>query len=227
MNYLRKVIHSGKCEVLYLFFLIVLTIGNSNTFFVLLFKLIIGFFIFILIYFLKLKFKIFNTLLLTAVTIFVTSSLFDGGVNNNGILVILKAILLYFTLVFNIFSVTQELYQRNVKAKRNYNSLKLLYVIISFLLLIGTVVLSYSNIYENIWLSDNNAFTFIPYNTFLPLYYSSSTYFTVGYGDIIPVSSTARIVSISQMFFSYLITCLILPSVLVAFQKLFQDQKEQ
>lgn len=226
MNYLKKIIYNNKCEMLYFFFLILLTIGTNNNFFILFVKLIISFSIFILIYFLKLKFKIFNTLLLTFVTVFVSSSLFDG-ISNNGILVILKTLLLYFALVFNIFSVTRVLYQRNVDAKRNYNSLKLLYVIFSFLLLIGTVVLSYSYIYENIWISDTNAFAFTPYNTFLPLYYSSSTYFTVGYGDIIPVSNTARVVSISQMFFSYLITCLILPSVLVAFQKLFQDQKDR
>lgn len=179
----------------------------------------------VLPFFLKLWAKIINTLIL-GVSIPIISSIFYRNTQNRaGYLSLVISILLYCALILNIFFVIKELYQREPQGGKRDNGLKLLYVILAFIILIGTIILSYGHIYENIMLSDPQAFAVGSEVTFLAVYYSSVTYFTVGYGDIVPKSDLARAVSISQMVSGYIVTCLILPTVLVAFQKLFQKTR--
>lgn len=227
MNTINKYILKNKYELLFiLFIMFIITANSSLLLFINISSLIISFILPVLCYFHKIRFKIINTLILTISTITVSSNLFNYSINVTTIVAIIKVFMLYFTLVLNIFLVTKELYQVKINFKKNYYGMKLLYVIVSFILLTGTVVISYSLIYENIWFYNPNSFSLDNVDFFPSMYYSSTTFFTVGYGDIIPISYHARLVSMSQMFLSYLITCLILPSVLVAFQKLFQDKSD-
>ena len=184
--------------------------------------LIVG--LWIMPYFLNLGFKIINTAILAISTNYVSATFFMNSKNSVGRLSVIIAIMLFTAMVVNVFLVIKEMYQLRVTKGEKHNGFKLLYVVLAFMLLIGTVVFSYSHIYENILSNDPSAFVISNDISFSAIYFSSTTYFTVGYGDITPVSDLARSVSISQMVFGYIITCLILPTTLVAFQKLFEGK---
>lgn len=175
-------------------------------------------------YFLNMKFKVINTVILSGSIVLITSTFFKTSRNDTSSLAVVIVLMLFVALVFNILLVIKEMYQRKETSSRKHNGLKLSYVLFAFNLLIGTVLLSYSHIYSNIQFHDPSAFVVSNQAEFSSLYYSSTTYFTVGFGDIIPVSYLARATSTSQMIFGYLITCLIIPTLLVAFQKLFGEE---
>jgi len=58
----------------------------------------------------------------------------------------------------------------------------------------------------------------------ISLYFSGTTYFTVGYGDITLASNVARMVCLSEIVFGYLTTCLIHLHYLLLFNKYFIKQ---
>lgn len=222
---MRLFLQKYRLEAIYLFVLLLMIISNqSSTRLALIIKgvLIVG--LWIMPYFLNLSFKIINTVILAISTNFVSATFFMNSKNSVGSLSVIIAIMLFAAMVVNIFLVIKEMYQLRVTKGEKRNGFKLLYVVLAFMLLIGTVVLSYSHIYENILSHDPSAFLISNDITFSAIYFSCTTYFTVGYGDITPVSALARGVSISQMVFGYIITCLILPTTLVAFQKLFEGK---
>lgn len=222
---MRLFLQKYRLEAIYLFVLLLMIISNqSSTRLALIIKgvLIVG--LWIMPYFLNLSFKIINTVILAISTNFVSATFFMNSKNSVGSLSVIIAIMLFAAMVVNIFLVIKEMYQLRVTKGEKRNGFKLLYVVLAFMLLIGTVVLSYSHIYENILSNDPSAFLISNDITFSAIYFSCTTYFTVGYGDITPVSALARGVSISQMVFGYIITCLILPTTLVAFQKLFEGK---
>jgi len=222
-----KLLKSYWLEVVYLLILSIVIISNqSPKQSMLIIKGVLIVSMWGIPYFLNMKFKVINTAILSFSIILVTSTFFKTSRNDTSVLAIVIALMLFITLVLNVFLVIKEMYQRKEKNLKQRNGLKLLYVIFAFLILIGTVLLSYSHIYENIQFNDPSAFIVGNNTNFSPLYYSSTTYFTVGYGDITPVSELARGISISQMIFGYLITCLIIPTILVAFQKLFANEED-
>ncbi|MBI9010814.1 MAG: two pore domain potassium channel family protein [Clostridiales bacterium] len=225
MNRLIIFVKKYRLEALYLCVLLMMIISNqSSDRLALVIKgvLIIG--LWIMPYFLNLGFKIINTVILAISTNFVSATFFMNSKNSVGSLSVIIALMLFTAMVVNIFLVIKEMYQLRVTKGEKRNGFKLLYVVLAFMLLIGTVVFSYSHIYENILTNNPSAFSYNNETSFSGIYFSSTTYFTVGYGDIIPVSALARGVSISQMVFGYIITCLILPTTLVAFQKLFEGK---
>lgn len=225
MGKMTLVVRKYRLEIIYLFVLLMMIISNqSSTDTALIVKgvLIIG--LWIMPYFLNLSFKIINTIILAISTNFVSATFFMNTKNSVGSLSVIIAIMLFTAMVVNIFLVIKEMYQLKVSKGKRHNGFKLLYVVLAFLLLIGTVVFSYSHIYENILSNNPSAFVISNDASFSAIYFSSTTYFTVGYGDITPVSALARGVSVSQMVFGYIITCLILPTTLVAFQKLFEGK---
>ncbi len=212
-------------ETLYLLILAVVIISNqSSTQPMLIVKGVLIVSMWGMPYFLKLKFKVINTFILAGSIILVTSTFFETSRNDTNTLAVVVVLMLFFALVLNVFLVIKEMYQRKEVSSKKRNGLKLIYVIFAFLLLIGTVLVSYSHIYGNIQFNNPGAFVVSNSAKFSALYYSSTTYFTVGFGDITPVSALARGISISQMIFGYSMTCLIIPTVLVAFQKLFETE---
>lgn len=215
-----------RLEGIYLLILLLVVISNqSANQSALIIKGILIVSLWLLPYFLNLRFKIINTVILACSINWISSTFFQSDQNDAGRLAVVVAIMLFVALILNIFLVIKEMYQRKAKDERKRNGLKLAYVLLAFAMLIGTVVMSYSHIYENILANDPSAFAVSSPAGFSAFYFSSTTYFTVGYGDITPVSDLARSVCISQMIFGYVITCMILPTILVAFQKLFRTER--
>lgn len=219
MNWLKKY----RIEIAYTLLLIAVVFNRSIGSSYLMTRLVSIIALTAMSYFLDMRFKMVNTFIL-ALSIYVVSSR-AYGVNGYDMdyWSVAIALLLYIALIMNIFLVIKDMYLLKSDPKAGRNGFKLLYVLSSFLLLIGTVVISYSHIYMNIWRINSDAFSLSVHEKFPAFYYSSTTYFTVGFGEITPVSELARNVTISQMFFGYMITCLIIPTVLVAFQRLFQN----
>lgn len=211
-------------ETLYLLILVTVIVNQSSNQSMLIVKGVLIACMWGMPYYLNMNFKILNTAILSGSIILVTSTFFKTSRNDTSTLAVVVALMLFIVLVSNIFLVIKEMYQLKELSSKKHNGLKLLYVIFAFLILIGTVLLSYSHIYSNIQFNNPGAFIVSNNAEFSALYYSSTTYFTVGFGDITPVSELARGISISQMIFGYSITCLIIPTVLVAFQKLFDTK---
>ena len=84
------------------------------------------------------------------------------------------------------------------------------------LLLLAVVIVMFANLYLSIYIHDRTSFSFneikknadfIDSNFFKIgldfIYFSMITFATVGYGDIVPVSSCARLYVMFEIFFSY------------------------
>jgi hypothetical protein len=217
MGFIRKY----RVEIIYLSLLLLVIVNqNSEENFIYTRIMTIGV-LSLLSYFLKNNFKFMNTLLLSVTINLVTYRSFriDGyDVNFWSVSI---ALLLYLALIGNIFMVFKDMYLLKTNEKGKRNGLKLLYVFTSFLLLVGTVISSYSHIYQGIWLNYSGSFSVVDSSVFPSFYYSSVVYFTLGFGEITPLTDLARSVTITQMFLGYLITCLIVPTFLVAFQRVF------
>lgn len=173
--------------------------------------------------FLNLRYKMVNTLILAGIIRLLTASLFNSTQNRIECLTVVVAIMMFVALVLNIFMVIGEFYRRKETVGRRLEIFKLMYVLGAFALLIYTLIMGYAQMYENIYTYQDGAFN-VGFGVFSPVYFSSTTYFTVGYGDTVPVSQMARWVTLSQMVFAYVTTCLIIPTILVSFQKLFEVQ---
>ena len=220
-----KFFKSYWMEIMYLLMLLIVIISNfSSEQSMLIVKGVLVISLWGMPYFLNTKFKVINTLILSGSIIWVTSTFFKTSRNDSSTLAVVVALMLFVALVLNVLLVIKDMYQRKETSTRKHNGFKLAYVVFAFLIIIGTVLLSYSHIYANIQFNDPSSFVVGNQATFSALYYSSTTYFTVGFGDITAVSDLARGISISQMIFGYVITCLIIPTVLVAFQKLFDNE---
>lgn len=102
------------------------------------------------------------------------------------------------------------------------------------LLLLAVVIVMFANLYLSIYINDRTSFLFneIKENTdFIAsssfktgldfIYFSMMTFSTVGYGDIVPVSSCARLYVMFEIFFSY--------SIFVIYISLFfnKDKKDK
>jgi uncharacterized membrane protein len=71
------------------------------------------------------------------------------------------------------------------------------------LVLWTSITIAFSLVYHTFSLKKNNDFDGLSENYFDSLYFSIVTGTTVGYGDIVPKSSGARILSTSQIFISF------------------------
>lgn len=221
----KKFIKNNCLEIIYLIILtIIIILSRSSDKSILIFRGLLISCMWVIPYFLNIRFKVINTGILSISIIYITSRFFSSSRIDASNIAIILILMLFITLVINIFLVIKDMYQLKEKSGKLRNGLKLIYVLSAFLLLIGTVIISYSHIYDNIQFYNSSSFTIGSGGVFSGIYYSSTTFFTVGYGDITPMSSLARAISISQMVFGYLITCLIIPTILVAFQKLFVSE---
>jgi len=224
MDKMMKLMKQYWLEVIYVLILMFVFVSNqSSEQSMLLIKGALVVSLWVIPYLLNLRFKVVNTVILSASIIWITSSFFKTNRDDASILAVVIALMLFIALVLNVFSVIREMYRKKEKGHKKYNGLKLSYVILAFLIVIGTILISYSHIYKNIHYNELNAFAVANDAQFSAIYYSFTTYFTVGFGDVTPISNLARIISMTQMIFGYIITCLVIPTVLVAFQKLFDD----
>lgn len=176
----------------------------------------------------RIPFKAINTFILVFFLFESADSLITDSAKHINILSLLLATALFLSILINIFAVLKDFYMRTSKGltiKIGYG-LRLGYIISSFIIVISSILLSFSRIYEDIYYLDDRAFALAGGVDFNGLYYSCITYFTVGFGDIIPAMPMSRYVSITQMIIGYFITCLIIPILLVAIQKLFQTAKK-
>jgi voltage-gated potassium channel Kch len=89
-----------------------------------------------------------------------------------------------------------------------------------FGLLIGISILSFATDYTCLYLFDHATFKGVPadsdsyiYNLYQFLYFSVTTFSTVGYGDIVPVSDIARFVVMLEIFLSFLIIVFALANI--------------
>lgn len=221
-----QVIKKISLEGVYVVLLIVLFITNQLSHDIALYSrmgLIVG--IIVLPVFLSIRYKVINTVLLSGSVLYLTNSFFSESLNQVELLTVILPMMMFVALVANLFMVIKDFYSTVDKESKGFALLKLVYVIGAFLLLIFTIVMSYAHIYNNIYMNNPDAFYISTKGTFSDLYFSATTYFTVGYGDITPVSNIARMVSLSEMVFGYLTTCLILPTLLVAFQQVFRKTR--
>ncbi len=225
MNIVKNFFVRNKFEILYLLTLISLIILiNRPEQPILVGRFFLVVFLWILPFRVNLKFKIFNTFILASMINYIASLLFaDTNYRVNGLVVILT-VMLFISLIVNIFAVISNMYHAPEDDNRRRQGLKLGYILVAFIILVGTVVSTYSLIYNNIAINNIEAFNYSEGIEFDSLYYSFVTYFTVGYGEITPISKLARSISMSQMALSYILTCLIIPSILVAIQKLIDER---
>lgn len=78
-------------------------------------------------------------------------------------------------------------------------------------------ILSFTMYYYYMYLEDTKHFTgIIKDNAYLNfLYYSISTFFTVGFGDISPVDTSARMVSVLQIVTAFTLTSYVLGKIIL------------
>lgn len=89
-----------------------------------------------------------------------------------------------------------------------------------FGLLIGISILSFATDYTCLYQFEHSTFSGVPaysdtyiYNLYHFLYFSVTTFSTVGYGDIAPVSDIARFVVMLEIFLSFLIIVFALANI--------------
>lgn len=102
-----------------------------------------------------------------------------------------------------------------------YLKLKVITPIILAILIITLTLLSYASIYKNInkvFVDDDsigitqiNKEELDEYDYF---YFSSVTYFTIGYGDIIPVGSIVKTTTITEMIIAFIINISFVPIII-------------
>ncbi|QGG46850.1 ion channel [Heliorestis convoluta] len=116
---------------------------------------------------------------------------------------------------------------------KNY---RVIILIVSFLLIVVTVIASYSSIYYAytdyyFQLSKNNYLAYSGsnevINKFDCLYFSVSTYFSSAYGDIIPKGEIIKIIVQTEMFISYIINVVFTAVFFVFLQKFINESIEQ
>lgn len=177
----------------------------------------------------QISFKAVNTFILAYFLSASADSLINNSYYHINYLSLLLITALFFSLLINIFVVIKDFYikrSRGNTIKIGYG-FRLAYIASSFITLIATVLLSYSRIYDDLFYLDSKTFSLAGGTVFNGFYYSCITYFTVGFGDIIPSTTLSRTVSLTQMIIGYFITCLIIPILLIAIQKLFQVTKKK
>jgi len=89
-----------------------------------------------------------------------------------------------------------------------------------FGLLIGITIFSFATDYTCLYLFDHSTFEGVPafsesyiYNLYYFIYFSVITFFTVGYGDIVPVSGAVRFVVILEIYLSFFIIIFALANI--------------
>jgi len=219
---LRK--HKGKFDGLYVLILVLLFLVNripGNH--IALVKGLLILALWLIPFFMHLQLKIINTLVLSVSIYAISHSFFNNSVGTITLVSVIITMMLYVALIMNIFVVIKEMYEKSVESDQITNGMKFGYILFAFGVLVSTVLMTYSLIYDNLYLMDAGAFLVNSSSQFDALYYSFVTYFTVGYGDITPVTTMAKGVSLSQMVLGYIITCLVIPVILVAIQKLIDS----
>lgn len=178
------------------------------------------------------SFKVVNTIILGAFvwasskTIFLTNETsqirFSQGITY----------FIFFLFLVNILIVLAELYKLtkpiNTKGIVNYiyrfvYKYRFIYAVFSIIALVAVILSSFQNIYHSIYTINHYSFN----GYFESLYLSFTTFFTIGYGDITPVSYNARIFVMTQMILSYFVTAMILPIMIVIIFKLIENKSNE
>lgn len=157
---------------------------------------------------------------------------FRSGISLLSILIILMSLL--SLLLYNTYRAVKKSYVSK-------NSYTFLHILIAYFLTTFIVITSFTLIYEHynsyafynnldegIYYSQQTNGLVLPENKirfnniaikFDPLYFSSVTYFTVGYGDIYPKGEKLKFIVQTEMMFSHLINALFIPLLIVILTK--------
>lgn len=137
-------------------------------------------------------------------------------------------IILFLIFLANIVLVIKDLYtvdlqeEQSVFFKKLFNfiyRIRFVYIFASLIVVVGVILKSYEIIYQNLYSLNPGSFT----GQFDALYISFTTFFTIGYGDIVPVGFYARTFIMSEMALAYIVTTLFVPILIIALIKLFNE----
>jgi hypothetical protein len=124
-------------------------------------------------------------------------------------------------------------------------NIRFIYPIVAFISLIVCIIFSFGSIYYNYnkcfdpvivsgigdFVKNNSQWQLvsgfsedIP-SKFNAIYFSFTTFFTIGYGDIKPVANVTKLIAMIEMFLSYFITCMFIPVLFSAFSKYLKINK--
>ncbi|MCF8021019.1 MAG: potassium channel family protein [Vallitaleaceae bacterium] len=184
-------------------------------------------------FFMEVYFKVYNTYFLGLI-VYISASTIYANVKLHTIrFAVGMTIFIFFLLLLNIFLTMIDLYKMDHKreeyvflyhiSKWAYNN-RFLYIVFTTFYLLILVILSFAAIYEDIYLINPESFAVFA-GEFDATYLSFTTYFTIGFGDIVPKRIEARIFVMAEMFLSYILTALIIPLFIVSLFDLINPRK--
>ncbi|WFD12432.1 potassium channel family protein [Tepidibacter hydrothermalis] len=126
--------------------------------------------------------------------------------------------LIYLLLIFiNIINFCINFHSNKKHTKSIVN---ILILIFNYLLIVFIIIYGFSTIYDNYYgCSENNFIISSSWSDLTSFYYSSVTFFTVGYGDIVPNTDMLKVISVSEMILSSIINLIFIPITFIFIQK--------
>lgn len=147
-------------------------------------------------------------------------------------------VLILFFLLFIIYivMVIYDLYRSNTpkrnklsvinKVNRFIFKIRFLYILIAIFLLVIVILLSFGYIYNGIEDVRGSESFYCVNNYFDGLYLSFTTFFTIGYGDIIPIHRDAIAFTMAQMAIGFTVSVLIVPLLIIMMQDLLKSNRK-